>query len=138
MVVITDGIDTSSGLTPSEVSGIASAIDVPVYVIATVLPIDHPGRESALVDGGAPERGRRRSRISRRWTGGAFFYASTPADTSNAARQVLDELRQQYVIAFEPATGEWLAAARDSDSGQGLHRARAERLHGRTGAATAG
>jgi len=39
------------------------------------------------------------------WTGGAFFFASTPADTSHAARQVLDELRQQYVIAFEPALG---------------------------------
>jgi len=30
---------------------------------------------------------------------------STPADTSNAARQVLEELRMQYLIAFEPAAG---------------------------------
>jgi VWFA-related protein len=106
VVVITDGIDTASGLTPSQVSGIASEIDVPVYVIATVLPIDHQGREGALprqapareaIDGNVEELAT--------WTGGAFFYASTPADTSNAARQVLDELRQQYVIAFEPAAG---------------------------------
>ena len=48
VVVITDGIDTASGLTPSQVSGIASEIDVPVYIIATVLPIDHVGREGAL------------------------------------------------------------------------------------------
>ena len=52
VVVITDGIDTSSGLTPGEVSAIASAIDVPVYVIATVLPIDHPGREGSLPGAG--------------------------------------------------------------------------------------
>jgi Ca-activated chloride channel family protein len=106
VVVITDGIDTASGLTPSQVSGIASEIDVPVYIIATVLPIDHVGREGALprqapaseaIDGSVEDLAL--------WTGGAFFYASTPADTSNAARQVLDELRQQYVIAFEPATG---------------------------------
>jgi len=106
VVVITDGIDTASGLTPSQVSGIASEIDVPVYVIATVLPIDHQGREGALprqvpareaIDGNVEDLAT--------WTGGAFFYASTPADTSNAARQVLDELRQQYVIAFEPAAG---------------------------------
>ena len=103
VVVITDGIDTSSELTPGEVSAIASAIDVPVYVIATVLPIDHPGRE------GSARRSRRRSTSTvvspnlATWTGGASFYASTPADTSHAARQVLDELRQQYVLAFEPA-----------------------------------
>jgi Ca-activated chloride channel family protein len=102
VVVITDGIDTSSGLKPSEVSAIASAIDVPVYIIATVLPIDHPGREGSLsqrepaVDYGSVEN-------LATWTGGALFFASTPADTSGAARQVLEELRQQYVIAFEPA-----------------------------------
>ncbi|HUE86877.1 MAG TPA: VWA domain-containing protein [Vicinamibacterales bacterium] len=102
VVVITDGIDTASGLTPGEVSGIASAIDVPVYIMATVLPIDHIGREGALprpevnaVDGTVQDLAR--------WTGGAMFYVSTPSDTSNVSRLVLDELRMQYVIAFEPA-----------------------------------
>src|SRR5262245_21700153 len=106
VVVITDGIDTASGLTPSQVSGIASEIDVPVYIIATVLPIDHQGREGALPRQ-APARAAIEGSVEdlAAWTGGAFFYASTPADTSNAARQVLDELRQQYVIAFEPAGG---------------------------------
>ena len=102
VVVITDGIDTSSGLKPSEVSAIASAIDVPVYIIATVLPIDHPGREGSL---SKPEPVGDDHNVEQlaAWTGGAFFFASTPADTSGAARQVLEELRQGYVIAFEPA-----------------------------------
>ena len=39
------------------------------------------------------------------WTGGELFYASTPSDTSKVARQVVRELRQQYLIAFEPGTG---------------------------------
>jgi Ca-activated chloride channel family protein len=102
VVVITDGIDTASGLTPGQVSGIASAIDVPVYILATVLPIDHVGREGSLprneadgVDGTIEDLAT--------WTGGSMFYVSTPSDTSNASRQVLDELRTQYVIAFEPA-----------------------------------
>jgi Ca-activated chloride channel homolog len=102
VVVITDGIDTASGMTPSQVSGIASAIDVPVYIMATVLPIDHVGRENALPrqdevgpDGTVEDLAR--------WTGGEMFYVSTPSDTSNASRQVIDELRTQYVIAFEPA-----------------------------------
>lgn len=102
VVVITDGVDTASGLTPGQVSGIASSIDVPVYIVATVKPIDHIGREDALP---------RKQIVSSHgtvvelaeWTGGAFFYVSTPSDTSGASRQVLEELRQQYVIAFEPA-----------------------------------
>ncbi len=102
VVVVTDGIDTASGLTPSEVSGIASAIDVPVYILATVLPIDHPGREESLPKGGPVSRHGTIEDIAS-WTGGALFYTSTPADTGHAARQVLDELREQYVMAFEPA-----------------------------------
>ena len=102
VVVITDGIDTSSGLKPSEVSAMASAIDVPVYIIATVLPIDHRGRDGSLsATEVVSENGTVEDLAT--WTGGAFFFASTPADTSNAARQVLEELRQQYVLAFEPA-----------------------------------
>ena len=102
VVVITDGLDTASRLTPAEVSGIASEIDVPVYVIATVLPIDHPGREGALVNRPAPSEDGTVEDLAT-WTGGAFFYASAPSDTSRAARQVIEELREQYLIAFEPA-----------------------------------
>lgn len=105
VVVITDGIDTASGLTPGEVSGIASAIDVPVYIMATVLPIDHVGREGALPREGANGQDGTIEDLAR-WTGGALFYVSTPSDTSNVSRQVLDELRTQYVIAFEPAATE--------------------------------
>jgi VWFA-related protein len=104
VVVITDGIDTASGLTPGEVSGIASAIDVPVYIMATVLPIDHLGREGALPRQDVANDGTIEDLA--RWTGGALYYVSTPSDTSNVSRQVLDELRTQYVIAFEPVGAE--------------------------------
>jgi VWFA-related protein len=104
VVAITDGLDTWSGLKPSEVSAIASAIDVPVYIVATVMPIDHQGREGALPRDEKPSRFGTIEDLAN-WTGGTFFYVSTPADTSNAARQVLEELRMQYLIAFEPAAG---------------------------------
>ena len=104
VVVITDGIDTASRLTPAEVSGMASAIDVPVYVVATVLPIDHPGREESLVPRGSPNEVGTVEDLAN-WTGGAFFYSSTPADASIVSRAVVEELREQYVIAFEPAAG---------------------------------
>jgi VWFA-related protein len=105
IIVLTDGLDTASRLTPAEVSGIASEIDVPVYVIAVVLPIDHPA------DDGEPVRAKEvpasvgTIRELAAWTGGELHYASTPADTSRVARQVVRELRQQYLIAFEPGAG---------------------------------
>ena len=106
VVVITDGLDTASRLTPAEVSGVASAIDVPVYVIATVLPIDIPYSEGSTPPSLRTEVGTVEDLDN--WTGGAFFYASTPSQTSKASRQVIEELREQYVIAFEPAaTNGW-------------------------------
>lgn len=104
VIVITDGLDTASRLTPAEVSGVASAIDVPVYVIATVLPIDHPGHEGSLTGRATRSQAGTVEDLAN-WTGGAFFYTSVPSDTSQAARQVIEELREQYVIAFEPAEG---------------------------------
>lgn len=105
IIVLTDGIDTASRLTPAQVSGIASEIDVPVYVIAVVLPIDHPGANGRPArEDEAPESvGTIRELAA--WTGGELFYASTPSDTSKVARQVVRELRQQYLIAFEPSGG---------------------------------
>ena len=47
VVVLTDGIDTASRMTPAQVSAKAAAIDVPVYIIAVVLPIDDPGSDRA-------------------------------------------------------------------------------------------
>ncbi len=100
IVVLTDGIDTASRLTPAEVSGIASEIDVPVYVIAVVLPIDNPDANGRPQSEVPVTVGTIRELAA--WTGGELFYASTPSDTSKVARQVVRELRQQYLIAFEP------------------------------------
>ncbi len=105
IIVLTDGIDTASRLTPAEVSGIASEIDVPVYIVAVVLPIDNPdeNRRPELVGKVPTSVGTLGDLAS--WTGGELFYASTTADTARVARQVVRELRQQYLIAFEPGTG---------------------------------
>ena len=100
VVVLTDGIDTSSALTPSEVSGIASAIDVPVYVVAVVPAIDDPWSNRGVVsEGQSTLRGSLRDLAE--WTGGETFVASSEAARQDAARRVVDELRHQYLIAFE-------------------------------------
>ena len=103
VVVFTDGIDTSSLLTPEQVSAIASEIDVPVYVMTVVSP--QRSRGPRRRDGAVPEE--RRCATLAQWTGGDLFVTSAPAHESMAARQIVDELRHQYVLAFNasPATG---------------------------------
>ncbi len=105
VVVLTDGIDTSSSRTPAQVSSLAAAIDVPVYVIAVVMPIDDPASDRATPQAGlkAPAHIGTVEDLAR-WTGGSFHFASTPAAASKAAKDVVDELRNLYLIGFEPGT----------------------------------
>jgi VWFA-related protein len=118
VVVITDGLDNSSRLLPGEVSGIASAIDVPVYIIGVVSPIDDPSAETA---GPAAERSALAGALSdlAMWTGGRTFVVSGIAQRSMVARQIVDELRHQYLIAFEssgaPGWHPLVVRARDKD-----------------------
>jgi Ca-activated chloride channel family protein len=105
IIVLTDGIDTASRLTPADVSGIASEIDVPVYIVAVVLPIDNPDAKGRPSDENDVPLAVGTIRELAAWTGGELFYASTPSDTSKVARQIVRELRQQYLIAFAPSSG---------------------------------
>jgi VWFA-related protein len=100
VVVLTDGADTASHLKPAEVSAIASQIDVPVYIFGIVPSIDNPTEEAAV---SSVERSAFAGPLSdlASWTGGHVFVASTPGQRSIAARQIIDELRHQYLIAFE-------------------------------------
>jgi Ca-activated chloride channel family protein len=100
VIVITDGLDTSSKMTAAEVSGLASSIDVPIYVIAVVNPIDHPGTE-AFVGGAAQAQAGTHLTSLAEWTGGGVTVTSTPSHISIAARTIITELRHQYLLAFE-------------------------------------
>ena len=100
VVVLTDGIDNASRLSASEVSGIASMIDVPVYIIGIVPAIDNPSADIGVPAAGkSPLIGSLMDLAN--WTGGTALMASTPAERSAAAREIVEELRQQYFIAFE-------------------------------------
>ena len=92
VVVLTDGVDTRSRLTAAQVTSIASEIDVPVYVVAVMAPVDDPRHT------GEDEDAALRSLAN--WTGGELFISSAPAHASVSARQIVDELRHQYVLAF--------------------------------------
>jgi VWFA-related protein len=106
VIVITDGIDTSSTLSAPDVSAIASAIDVPVYVVAAVPVVD----ERMMMEGAARAAGSEGVdlRDLAEWTGGRLLFASSFVETTTVAGHLIQELRQQYVLAIEAAgTHEW-------------------------------
>ena len=100
LVVLTDGFDTASKLDAAEVSRIASSIDLPVYVRG----------------GGAGDRRPAEPRMAETarstaiwpiWRAGRVASCSSRRSRrkpSDVARRSSSELRQQYLIAFEPGT----------------------------------
>ena len=103
VVAITDGFDNSSELTAAAASNIASAIDVPVYVMAVANTSDPVHAGDAAFE---PVESGVIARLDdlTRWTGGALLAAETPAQTSLAVRQIISDLRTGYVMAFAPQT----------------------------------
>ena len=103
IIVLTDGIDTSSTMTAREVSGLASSIDVPVFVVATVPSLDQ--RRTMETSGRSASADAADLRDLAEWTGGQFVFASSFVETVVAAASLIDQLRQQYVLAIEAADG---------------------------------
>jgi VWFA-related protein len=99
LVVITDGVDSASTLKPSDVSGIASGLDVPVYMLVISFALEDEQQAPPAIRGPLADLAA--------WTGGDSLLVRDAVSGATAATQILAELRHQYVIAFEPgsATG---------------------------------
>jgi Ca-activated chloride channel family protein len=98
LVVLTDGMDTSSRMTAADVSAVASTIDMPVYVIALGTPTDLSGEPTVKVEDASANL-----RDLARWSGGMFYRVSTTVESGAATREIVTDLRHQYLIAFEPS-----------------------------------
>jgi Ca-activated chloride channel family protein len=109
VIVVTDGLDTSSKRSVPEVSGIASGSDVPVYVItvglASAEEAEHAGFDTAYA--AEPRTPAAHLGNLAYWTGGALYNGRGLAASNIAARNVLAELRHQYLLAFESAGPGW-------------------------------
>jgi len=106
IIVLTDGTDNSSHMTAREVSAVASSIDVPVFVVATVPWLDQRFMLDAMERGTPSDSADLRDLAE--WTGGQVVLATTSAETVLASTRLIDGLRQQYVLAIEAANGgEW-------------------------------
>lgn len=106
IVVLTDGVDTSSTLAPSEVSALASSIDVPVYVVATTPRIDraiYAERAAARPADAAADLA-----DLALWTGGRLLWVTGSGEASFRAHEIVTELRHRYLLAIDAAgSGEW-------------------------------
>jgi Ca-activated chloride channel family protein len=100
VIVLTDGADNWSSYTPEEVAWISSTIDVPVYVFAVG---DGVNAEAAAAN---PKAMYSPLAELARSTGGDFFVATSPALAIQGITRLVDELRHQYLIAFEPSTAQ--------------------------------
>ncbi len=94
MVVITDGGDTMSKVSYQEALRAAQESEAIVYSII-VVPIEasagrETGGEHALIQISAD-------------TGGRYFYATSVPQLDEAFRQISDELRTQYLLAYYPS-----------------------------------
>lgn len=101
VIALTDGADNASTLTAAQVSGLASSIDVPVYVIVVVSPFDRDG-DRPLETMGLDGLVRGPLGNLARWTGGDIYVSLGEQQAAKTAREIVTELRQQYLIAFEP------------------------------------
>ena len=95
LVVITDGVDSASTMKPSEVSGIASALDVPVYILVIGFTLDEDVKRE-------PVQGPMADLAT--WTGGDSLAIHDTPSIVSATAQLLSELHHQYIVAFEPGS----------------------------------
>jgi Ca-activated chloride channel family protein len=107
VVVITDGVDTSSQRTPDEAITTSRALDVPIYTLAVLSPLDDPasprfaGRERPAVATAGSEVLSRYAGLS----GGAAFAVSDFPGLKKAADRIASELKFQYRLGYDPPPG---------------------------------
>lgn len=94
LVVVTDGVDSASLLKPSEVSLIASSLDVPVYIIVIAFSMEDEAHDPTPVHGPLADLAT--------WTGGDLLVVRDTVSAISVSRHILAELQHQYVVAFEP------------------------------------
>jgi len=107
VVVLTDGVDTSSQKTADEALERSRALDVPIYAVSVVSPLDDPasprflGKKEAGVAAAAAETLARYADLS----GGTFFRVSDAVGLQVAAGRIASELKHQYRLGWDAPAG---------------------------------
>lgn len=102
IVVTTDGVDTSSRISVEEAALKAKAVDLPVYAIRVISPVDDPQSDLFLGVHGAHFRGEEALRHFATETGGDMFEGSEWGQLVAASRRIREEMKTQYRIGYVP------------------------------------
>lgn len=107
IVVLTDGVDTSSQKAPDDVIARSRALDVPIYAVSVISPLDDPTSESFLGKKEAGEAAAATEMLSRyaALSGGAAYRVSNAAALHAAANRIAGELKHQYRLGWDAPTG---------------------------------
>jgi Ca-activated chloride channel family protein len=107
VVVITDGVDTASQRTTDEVIATSRALDVPIYALAVLSPLDDPAssRFSGKERPAAATAGREVLARFAGLSGGASFAVSDFTALKKAADRIASELKFQYRLGYGPPPG---------------------------------
>jgi VWFA-related protein len=98
-ILITDGVDNASTITPEQARDIVQRAELPVYVFGL-----ESGDPFALTAAGKDAyRYADVLNLLAYQTGGRYFSISGPEDLKEACAQVAEDLRYQYVLGFETA-----------------------------------
>jgi len=101
ILLISDGIENDSRLTPNQAVEIARRIDVPIYTVGYKIPLSEQflkayKRSSSLTSAGIVSALERFSQA----TGGRIFIANRPSELAAAFREIKNELSHQYIIGY--------------------------------------
>jgi hypothetical protein len=83
------------------------ALDVPIYAVTVLSPIDDPrssryvGRENSTAGGAGAQVLDRYARLS----GGAAFVVSDFGALQHASRRIVSEIKHQYRLGYDPPPG---------------------------------
>jgi Ca-activated chloride channel family protein len=107
VVVVTDGLDTASQKSADEVIVRSRALDVPIYTVSVVSPLDDPVSPLFLgkKDAGAATEGSLLLERYAQMSGGSAFRVSTVAGLRIAADRIVGELKHQYRLGYDPPPG---------------------------------
>jgi Ca-activated chloride channel family protein len=107
VVVITDGIDNASQQTPDAVIARSRALDVPIYTVSVISPLDDPespnyvGQHQSSASAVGSAQLARYAQLS----GGASFRVSDFRGLKRAAEQISEELKHQYRLGYDAPAG---------------------------------
>ena len=101
IVLLSDGIDTASHVTFDDLLDVVRRADVTIYVVS--LAIDPVLVKAVIGDRASSESAHALSRLARE-SGGRLFTARTARELSAIYDAIGEELSNQYVIGYVPAT----------------------------------